>query len=139
MRMIISLLIGAMMFASIACSASCATNTTVRDKNAYALDVAYHQDMETRAGATILRRASSLPPAECQADAELGLVLLHRSSYHADMSRYLGGLTDKQPGDPPMIPNVNTICTTTISMRKRVTNSNNDWKLAAVGWEGAAQ
>lgn len=47
---------------------------------------------------------------ECESLAETIVVLEARMQYHTNYMRYLGGLTDKQPGDAPSIPEPIELC-----------------------------
>ena len=99
---------------------SCST-VSIRDAKVYEAEVAVNEANSKQAAKGLLQYAAVLKTrgllSACEDIAELGLVLMYRTSWHAAVQRYLGGLSDDMPGEPPDVPSAKRLCgTSTVAM-----------------------
>lgn len=100
--------------------ASGCKSISIRDASTYKNEVNFVEELAKQQAAAaqemVAYHCGCTPEGEwkterCEDAAELAVIALARIGYHADMMRYLGGMTEERPPkDPPPIPENNTLC-----------------------------
>lgn len=88
----------------------------IRDPDVYQSEVEFLSDAGVEVAELLLSEALSQDDtdagdAKCEELADVALVVLTRSPYHASMMLHLGNLGD-DPGEPPTIPTTEAVCST---------------------------